>query len=168
MSEIPILDNMTHDDAQRFWSKVHKPYAPLDCWEWTDAPDSHGYARMWLWGHKVRGHRIAWALHHGEDPPTGMVIDHTCRNTLCCNPDHLEVVTQSENIRRSKVDEPCRAGGHPARYRGKNSACSECYRERRERIRQAAATLGISQTEYKRRYGWKRDTLLRVLTTGSA
>lgn len=29
-----------------------------------------------------------------------MVLDHLCRITLCCNPEHLEPVTQAENIMR--------------------------------------------------------------------
>jgi hypothetical protein len=32
--------------------------------------------------------------------PSGMQIDHLCRNTLCVNPDHMEVVTNAENGRR--------------------------------------------------------------------
>lgn len=30
----------------------------------------------------------------------GMQIDHLCRNHDCVNPEHLEVVTQAENMRR--------------------------------------------------------------------
>ena len=34
--------------------------------------------------------------------PEGLVIDHKCRNRLCCNPDHLEAVTQAVNVQRGK------------------------------------------------------------------
>lgn len=34
--------------------------------------------------------------------PVGMTIDHLCKNTLCVNPEHLEVVTMGENIRRAE------------------------------------------------------------------
>ena len=44
-------------------------------------------------------HRVAWVIRNG-DIPEGMVIDHLCRNTLCCNPDHLELVTQRTNALR--------------------------------------------------------------------
>lgn len=164
MSAIPVLDNLTPDDVQRFWSKVDKPYAAMDCWLWTDGLDKEGYARMWLWGHKAAAHRIAWALHHGEDPAPGLVIDHTCGTRMCVNPDHLEAVTQQENLRRAHVHQPCVAG-HDAKHRT-NGRCAQCYRERADRIRRAAKMLGITQTEYKQRYGWRRDTLENVLTTG--
>lgn len=29
------------------------------------------------------------------------VVDHRCRNRACCNPEHLQVATQSENIKLS-------------------------------------------------------------------
>jgi hypothetical protein len=44
-------------------------------------------------------HRVAYRLTIG-DIPQGMTIDHLCFNTKCCNPNHMEVVTQSENSRR--------------------------------------------------------------------
>jgi hypothetical protein len=30
-------------------------------------------------------------------------LDHLCRNPKCVNPNHLEVVTRSENLRRSPL-----------------------------------------------------------------
>jgi hypothetical protein len=32
--------------------------------------------------------------------PEGLVLDHLCRETLCCRPSHLEVVTLAENSAR--------------------------------------------------------------------
>jgi len=34
------------------------------------------------------------------DIPKGMTLDHLCRNKICVNPEHLEIVTQRENILR--------------------------------------------------------------------
>lgn len=44
-------------------------------------------------------HRYSYLIHKGEIPP-GLQIDHLCREKSCCNPDHLEAVTPSENSRR--------------------------------------------------------------------
>ena len=34
--------------------------------------------------------------------PEGMQIDHLCRLPACVNPDHLEVVTPTQNVRRGR------------------------------------------------------------------
>ncbi len=65
------------------------------CWEWKGALDSGGYGM-------IRGemaHRYAYKLFKG-DIPTGLTIDHLCRNRKRVNPNHLEPVTNRENIRR--------------------------------------------------------------------
>jgi hypothetical protein len=45
-------------------------------------------------------HRSVYVHLRGPIPP-GMTIDHLCRNRSCVNPDHLEVVSLKENVRRS-------------------------------------------------------------------
>lgn len=85
--------------VDRFWSKVD---ATGICWEWTAAKNPRGYG---IFSHDFRSrlaHRVAWELLVGPIP-SGMVIDHVCRNPGCVNPDHLDVVTQSENLRRSPL-----------------------------------------------------------------
>jgi hypothetical protein len=70
------------------------------CINWPGPFQSNGkYGRMC--GHGA--HRIAWALGNNKDNPFGMEVDHLCRNTRCVNPDHLEVVTKAENLRRSNT-----------------------------------------------------------------
>jgi hypothetical protein len=32
--------------------------------------------------------------------PAGLDLDHLCLNRRCCNPEHVEPVTRSENVRR--------------------------------------------------------------------
>lgn len=73
------------------------------CWEWQLSTNGSGYGRFWI---KVDGewtrrysHRASYENAFGPIP-SGLVMDHLCKNTLCCNPEHLEVVTQSENVRR--------------------------------------------------------------------
>jgi len=46
-------------------------------------------------------HRLAYERAKGSIP-AGLQIDHLCRVRECVNPDHLEAVSQRENIRRGK------------------------------------------------------------------
>jgi len=72
------------------------------CWEWQNFRDN-GYGRIWV-GSRTDGsrrltssHRVAYEEFVGPIPD-GMVIDHLCRNPPCCNPEHLEPVTQQVNV----------------------------------------------------------------------
>lgn len=69
------------------------------CWNWQKCQDGYGYGvvRVNTIGYRV--HRLVFALCVGEIPE-GLVLDHLCRNRLCCNPRHLEPVTIGENVKR--------------------------------------------------------------------
>lgn len=82
--------------AERFWSKVNKTES---CWVWTACKTKLGYGQFGISNVVYYAHRVAYELVRGRIPD-GMVIDHLCRNPSCVNPAHLDVVTQSENIKR--------------------------------------------------------------------
>lgn len=70
------------------------------CWIWTGAVTTSGYGRIGLPRHGTDlVHRVSYKIFKGPIPQ-GLHIDHLCMNRLCCNPDHLEAVTQAENNRR--------------------------------------------------------------------
>jgi hypothetical protein len=82
---------------ERFWEKVDKS---SDCWIWTGAK-IRGYGTFMVATRKdVRAHRWSYEQANGPIPP-GLVINHLCRNPACVRPDHLEAVTQRENLRYS-------------------------------------------------------------------
>lgn len=92
--------------ADRFWEKVNKTGT---CWIWTGAITSRGYGALrGDDGQLLLTHRFSYELHVGPIPD-GLVIDHLCRNRACCNPTHLEPVTQWENITRGQLVRQARA-----------------------------------------------------------
>ncbi len=72
------------------------------CWNWSGARHPSGYGRLKVGGKQLYAHRYMYEKVRGRIPD-GRVIDHLCRNRSCVNPDHLEVVTQTENMRRGLV-----------------------------------------------------------------
>ncbi len=86
--------------VERFWAKVD---TSGDCWEWR-ASKRNGYGIFFIPGARSpqRAHRIAYEL-LASPIPEGMQLDHLCRNRSCVKPNHLEVVTPSENLHRSPI-----------------------------------------------------------------
>lgn len=81
---------------ERFWSRVRMG-SSHGCWEWTGAATSDGYGRLNVNGRQMLAHRLSWELANGEIPKK-MDVDHRCSNPRCVNPDHLRVVTRSQNM----------------------------------------------------------------------
>lgn len=83
------------------------------CLVWTGATRPLGYGVI---GGSRDGknwydspHRIAYMLAFGPIPE-GLHIDHLCGERLCCEPSHLEAVTQAENNRRANAARKARGG----------------------------------------------------------
>ena len=82
---------------ERFEEK-YIPEPNSGCWLWT-ASTSNGYGIIKVRGRFRGAHRVSYEIYRGAIPP-GFVTDHLCRVPCCVNPDHLEVVTIGENVRR--------------------------------------------------------------------
>lgn len=84
---------------ERFWSRV--AITP-SCWLWTGTVGSHGYGVIKIGGRAgpvLLTHRVVYEWLVGPIPD-GLTIDHLCRRTLCCNPQHLEAVSTRTNTLR--------------------------------------------------------------------
>ena len=72
------------------------------CWEWAGAHTGPGYGKIREGGvgsPLLGAPRVIYEICKGPIPG-GLQLDHLCRNRGCVRPDHLEPVTQSENISR--------------------------------------------------------------------
>jgi|SRR5690348_14534116 len=85
------------------------------CWLWVAGMDAHGYGKFrWNGDNERKAHRYSYQTFVGPIPD-GLVPDHLCRVRSCVNPQHLELVTERENILR---------GIGPAAQNARKSTCS--------------------------------------------
>ena len=75
--------------------------SPCHIWQGPTSGNGRGggYGRMSLNGTTVAVHIVVFTHYFGYIPPKKQ-IDHLCNNRLCCNPDHLEMVTHKTNQKR--------------------------------------------------------------------
>jgi hypothetical protein len=95
-------------NARNTYADFERQFIPepnSGCWLWLGYIRNHDrskykYGTLRWTNKRVLAHRFAYEWYKGPIP-AGKDLDHLCRNTLCVNPDHLEVVSHLENMRRS-------------------------------------------------------------------
>lgn len=95
----------------RAWSKV-KIDDENKCWFWTGAKNksNHGHIITSGRGSKfIQAHRAIYESIYGH-VPSNLKVCHSCDNGLCCNPNHLWVGTQKDNLidMASKLRSTCK------------------------------------------------------------
>ena len=109
----------------------------LGCWLWAGPAYPNGYGKTaQVHDGTQLAHRVIY-LASGRTIPDGLDLDHLCRVRLCVNPDHLEPVDRSTNLRRGGLARTVCRRGHdltdPANTRidGKGVRfCVPCWRLR--------------------------------------
>lgn len=94
-----ILSYIDDRLLKRFWSKVCIG-SENECWNWQ-ANSIGGYGAFKIGGRKGKdtlAHRIAWVIANKQNIPLGMYVLHSCDKPSCCNPKHLRVGTQADNM----------------------------------------------------------------------
>jgi len=82
----------------RFEDKIM--FEPMTgCWIWTGATrgNNHYGALKISQTKSVLCHRLSYEMYK-ESIPDKLKVLHTCDNPLCCNPNHLVLGTQLDNI----------------------------------------------------------------------
>lgn len=95
------------------WSERHNAVGAVGyvveengCHTWTGSLDKNGYGKVGVKGETRMVMRMAHRVRYEREVgpiPNGMQLDHLCRNKSCCNPAHLEAVTQRENLLRGNT-----------------------------------------------------------------
>jgi hypothetical protein len=131
---------------ERFYAAIRTDLS-TGCWNWTKWTDRGGYGGFRHQGKLVLTHRFAYEYFR-EPIPSGLQIDHLCRNRACCNPWHLEVITAEDHCQRSPISPTavnarkvyCKRGHEFTRdntYHGTNGRecliCKQMLRKRRAR-----------------------------------
>ena len=153
-----------------------------ECWPWDGDRDSHGYGRI---GYRIGGkifhtgaHRFIYAVCNGPIP-RGLVIDHLCKNTLCCNRSHLEAVSQKINNERGTPRNiiECPRGHKylsdnliPSTLKMGARGCLTCSRTRARKryaiLGEAVASTGLTWAEYINRYGQSEKLAMEIARGG--
>lgn len=122
------------------------PVTESGCWLWTGSEDMKGYGQLTFNKKHYRAYRFSYEIFKGTIP-AGMTLDHLCRVRLCVNPDHMEVVTNKENVLRghgvtanNAAKTHCKHGHefteentYVFRYRASGGrSCLACRRRRRD------------------------------------
>lgn len=123
---------------QRLWRNMEVDGA--GCWLYTGKLNAEGYCNN-------NRHRIVYELVNGPIPE-GLELDHLCNVRHCCNPDHLEPVTQAVNAARAAERHEVCPNGHVLAetgvYTGKEHGkprrrCAACAREATRRYKRKKA-----------------------------
>lgn len=82
-----------------FWGTVDRS-SPNGCWPTSLPKDKGGYGRLTIFRRPWLAHRLAYVLAKGPIPD-GLCVLHNCPtgdNPACCNPAHLWLGTNAQNI----------------------------------------------------------------------
>ncbi len=139
---LALARGVDRPSIDRFNAKVQ---TAGECLEWSGSLHGQGYGQFLYQGRLRLAHHLLYEWLHGPTPPgpEKMAIDHLCANKRCVRPEHLELVTQSENAKRHFRSIKTCLQGHPLsgenlRKNQRQRVCRLCarkweadYRERR-------------------------------------
>lgn len=96
-----VVGALSLNEVTRIFSRIS--INGTGCWEWTGTLDP-AYPLMWFRGRTQRVHRVlfSWLV---QPVPIGKYrhlgqLDHRCNSKSCCNPCHIQLVSQHDNTLR--------------------------------------------------------------------
>lgn len=146
---------------ERIAKQIAEPDAN-GCWRWTGTHRPCGYVRRSVDGRLWYLHRYVYTVLVGP-VPENLHMDHLCRVHDCCNPKHLEPVTQRENNRRGESP-PAKNGRKTHCMRGHLLAEENLIPSKKQRGRRGCR---VCNAEYQRDY-YQNVTLRRGRSRGQS
>jgi len=134
---------------------------PNDCWPWRLSHYRNGYGQLTLEDNpykKLLAHRVAFELALGPIPD-GKLVLHRCDNRSCCNPAHLFLGTQKDNIDdmilkgRASRGPQLRGEAHP-RCKFNDATIANA---------RAAVAAGETQRAVAKRYGISKGYITQII-----
>jgi hypothetical protein len=103
---------------------VEKDPDPDGCWLWQGYCNKNGYGQIWWEGKQHLTHRMSYQAFIGDIPESIFVL-HWCDVRKCCNPKHLFLGTQTDNIRDRVNKGRCKGGENKGEKHGRAKLTKE-------------------------------------------
>ena len=144
------------DHEKRFWSFVKKTRG---CWMWvgSTAGTVMVYGRFRRSGERILAHRYSWELHN-EPVPEGLLVLHTCDNTLCVRPDHLFLGTHKDN------SQDMLKKGRANKARGERHGNSKLTEKKVRRIKEKYRRGDVTQAKLAEEFGVGEMQVSRIIS----
>lgn len=148
-----ILDRIEHNDG---------------CWLWTKAKvKKSGYGMIGLNRltrpyNKTLAHQFSYIAFKGTIPD-GMHVLHSCRNRHCCNPEHLRLGTNYDNVQDRKRDGTDSKVGSKGHNRGNNHGMSKLTDELVQQIRELYKSGHYYQKDLAKMFGMSQSTICDIV-----
>ena|SRR3990167_2893186 len=117
------------------------------CWEWQRARQKRGYGIFKLTGVATVAHRVSAYVYLGLEPRSKLNVCHKCDNPPCCNPDHLFISTQKDNVRDMFI----KGRSNHAHHESVNTA--KLTKEKVIEIRKLRSNTGLPFAHIAKRFG---------------
>jgi len=160
-----ITGLLTQYEIRRFWNRVDRRESAA-CWNHKGVPKINGYAQHSIRCRNLAAHRIAWQIIHGPIPNT-LCVCHRCDNRRCCNPSHLFLGTNAENmadaVAKGRMASGDRSGPrlYPERLL-RGIELSKRFKPRNGERNSAAKLSGTQVLEIRRRRCLGRETTIAL------
>ncbi len=120
-----------------------------DCWNWQLFKNKDGYGKVIIDGKSIGAHRLSYTINIGPIPK-GINVCHHCDNPGCCNPSHLFLGTQKENMLDMYKKGRQKNQGKPRILSALQLSRAKNRISKGERMEDLAKELNVNQTTLRR------------------